>query len=185
MQIISGEFKGKRLIAPKGIRPVSMRVKKSCFDILRGEIGGKRVLDLFAGSGSLGLEALSLGAREAVFVDLSRGASAAIKKNISSLKVSGQTKVKIVNSLDIIRDFSLYRQEFDIIFIDPPYYQSLLRKALQILGEYDILAPSGYMVAFCYLKDEYLEESGNFSLILKKQYGQNIVLIYSKQETPQ
>ena len=152
---------------------------------MRGEIEGKTVLDLFAGSGSLGIEAISNGAKEATFIDLAKRAILAIKRNISSLKIEDVTMAKLANSLDIIRDFSVYKKQFDLVFLDPPYHGQDLIKALQMLGEYDILARSGYVIAFCYLKDDFIEESGNISLILKKKYGQTIVLIYKKQEIPQ
>jgi len=85
MKILGGKLRGRNIIVPSGIRPVSLRVKKSCFDILRGEIRGKRILDLFGGSGSLGIEALSQGAKEAIFLDSDRRCVAAIRKNLVSL----------------------------------------------------------------------------------------------------
>ena len=182
MKISGGKFKGRNIIVPPNIRPVSLKVKKSCFDILKGEISGKRVLDLFAGSGSLGLEALSQGAGEAVFVDSNSKCVAAIRKNLSSLGFSFQEKVFLKDSASGIKDFFTYRENFDLIFLDPPYYQSLLTKTLQLLEVYDIVTPSGYIIAFCYAKDDFVQAGGRFSLIVNRKYGQTLLLIYRKDE---
>jgi len=181
MKILGGEFKTRNIFVPKGIRPVSLRVKKSCFDILKDELEGKRVLDLFAGSGSLGIEAISRGASEATFTDSSPKCIVAIKKNLSSFAINDKSRTYIRNYLQAIKGFAAKKEQFDIIFLDPPYYKGMLRKALQALEEYDIVAPSGYLVAFCYRKDEILEQSEKFTIIVDKKYGQTIVLIYKKE----
>ncbi len=178
MRILGGKFKGRNIIAPRDIRPVSLRVKKSCFDILRGEIEGKKVLDTFAGSGSLGLEACSHGASECTFIDSEKKCINAIKRNIFSLGIRSKAKVHQRNSFLAINDLFTYKERFDIIFLDPPYYNGLLIKALQALEEYDILARSSYVVGFCYIKDDFIKESNRFSLIVEKKYGQNLLLIY-------
>jgi len=182
MRIISGKFKGKNIKAPLGIRPVSLRIKKSCFDILRGEIEGKRILDLFGGSGSLGIESLSQGAKEAIFVDSNRRCVAAIRKNLTSLGLDPKQKVVLKDSASGIKDFFTYRESFDIIFLDPPYHSGLLTKTLQLLEEYDIVSPSGYVVTFCSTKDDFVQASKGFSLIVEKKYGQTLFLIYRRHE---
>ena len=182
MRILGGKFKGRNIAVPPNIRPVSLRVKKSCFDILKDEVSEKRVLDLFAGSGSLGIEALSRGAGEAVFVDSNSKCVAAIRKNLSSLGVSFQEKVFLKDSASGIKDFFTYRENFDLVFLDPPYYQSLLTKTLQLLEVYDIVTPSGYIIAFCYTKDDFVQTGERFSLIVNKKYGQTLLLIYRKNE---
>ena len=182
MKIFGGKFKGRNIIVPSGIRPVSLRVKKSCFDILREEIQGKRILDLFGGSGSLGIEALSQGAKEAIFLDSDRHCVAIIRKNLTLLGLSPQQKVILKDSASGIKDFFTYREKFDIIFLDPPYHGGLLTKALQLLDEYDIVAPSGYIVTFCYAKDDFVQTGRRFSLIVEKKYGQTLVKIYRRNE---
>lgn len=180
MRILGGKFKGKNIIVPSGIRPVSLRVKKSCFDILKGEIQGKRVLDLFGGSGSLGIEALSQGAKEAIFLDSDRHCVTVIRNNLTFLGLNPQQKVILKDSASGINDFYTYKEKFDIIFLDPPYHSSLLTKTLQLLEEYDIVAPSGYIVTFCYTKGSFVQTRRGFSLIVEKKYGQTLFLIYRR-----
>ena len=182
MRVLTGIFKGRNIIVPPGIRPVSLRVKKSCFDILKGEIQGKRVLDLFGGSGSLGIEALSQGAQEAIFLDSNRHCVTAIRKNLACLGLNPRQKVILKDSLSGIKDFFTYRESFDIIFLDPPYHSSLLTKALQLLEDYDIVAPHGYIAAFCYTKDDFVQARREFSLIVKRKYGQTLFLVYRRHE---
>ena len=138
MKVVGGKFRGRNLIVPSDIRPAALRVKKACFDILKGEIEGKKVLDLFAGSGSLGIEAFSRGASEAAFVDSSRNSINAIEKNVFTLSMGPCAKTCLKDSFSAIKDFFTYKKSFDLIFLDPPYYQGMARKALQALSEYDL-----------------------------------------------
>ncbi len=182
MKISTGKFKGRNIIVPSDIRPVSLKVRKSCFDILGDEISGRKVLDLFAGSGSLGIEALSRGASGAVFIELKGKCTEAIANNISSLYSEYDFGVYQKDVFTSIKDFWAKKEHFGVIFLDPPYYKGMLIKALQLLEGYDILAPSGYVVGFCYEKDPFLEAAKKFSLILNRKYGQNRLLIYRKDE---
>ncbi|MCM8831769.1 MAG: 16S rRNA (guanine(966)-N(2))-methyltransferase RsmD [Candidatus Omnitrophica bacterium] len=178
MKVISGFFKGRNLFCPKGIRPSTFTVKKACFDILKDEIVDKNILDLFAGSGSLGIEALSLGAKSAVFVDINKRCVEAIKKNLSLLKITNKTMLYQKDAIKAIKDFFKKGILFDIVFLDPPYYKGVLRKVLQNLEVCDIVTPFGYLVCFCYVKDDVKKVIMNFSLILEKNYGQTLLLIY-------
>lgn len=178
MKILKGELKGRNLLAPKGIRPVSLRVKKSCFDILGQEVENSRVLDLFAGSGALGIEAISLGAASVEFNDSVRGCILAIKKNIAALGLGPKARVDQKDAFSAVKDFATYKKQFNLIFLDPPYHKGLLIKALQLLEGYDILAPSGYLVALCCSKDEFIEDGSKLALIVNRKYGQTRLLIY-------
>ncbi len=180
MKIFGGTLRGKNIIVPEGIRPVSLRVKKSCFDILRGEFDGSVILDLFAGSGSLGIEALSQGASRAIFIDADKKSVKAVNRNIAELGLEDKGKVHRKDGIEAIKDFSVYREKFNIIFLDPPYYKGMATKSLQALKEYDILTPSGYIVVFCYRNDDFLDSSEEFSLIVQRKYGQTFLLIYVK-----
>jgi 16S rRNA (guanine(966)-N(2))-methyltransferase RsmD len=182
MRVILGSLKGREIKVPSGIRPVSNRVKKACFDILKEVIEGKRVLELFAGSGALGIEALSQGAKEAAFVDVKPECVRAIKENIFSLGISEKANVHLKDAASAINDFYVYKEKFDLIFLDPPYHEAKLINTLQKLEDYDILTPSGYIVCLCYIKDEYAKNSGKFSVILEKKYGQTLLLVYAKKE---
>jgi 16S rRNA (guanine966-N2)-methyltransferase len=180
MKIIKGIYKNRIINCASGTRPVSVQVRKACFDILGDELKDKTVLDLFAGSGALGLEALSAGAKSVVFVDNNKAALDAISKTYSDFKI-GTPLVLLRDALLIIPDFCNNHKGFDIIFIDPPYSQSLLIKILKLLEEYDIVAPLGFLVCFAFQKDEALAVSKRFNLILSRKYGQTKVLIYQKK----
>ena len=180
VRILSGEFKGRNITVPVASRPVSQIVRGACFDILGQEVKNKRILDLFAGSGALGIEALSRGASQALFIDSDPKCIRALEENILSLKIDDRSRASFGDSLSVLKGLSRAKETFDIIFLDPPYYQGMLRKALQTLEEYDILTPSGYVVGFCYAKDDFSIESAKFSIIVNKTYGQTVVLVYTK-----
>jgi len=178
---MQGQFKGRLIICPQGVRPVAVHVRKACFDILGSEVDGKHILDLFSGTGALGLEALSCGAASLICIDKDNRSVEAIQVNIAALKSLSNTQVYLKDANIAVRDFHSQHRFFDIIFLDPPYYQGMLRKILQALEEYDIVTPSGYVVGFCYHKDEFLKESKRFSLIVEKKYGQTTLVIYRKK----
>ncbi len=118
MRVVAGEFGGRRLQAPRGraTRPTSDRVREALFAIL-GEVSGARVLDLFAGSGALGIEALSRGAESAVFVERDHAAAAAIRRNLDAVGVLGAE----VRRQDVLRFLGGFEGSFDLVFVDPPY----------------------------------------------------------------
>ncbi|MFA5008539.1 MAG: 16S rRNA (guanine(966)-N(2))-methyltransferase RsmD [Candidatus Omnitrophota bacterium] len=182
MRVMLGSLKGRAIKVPSGIRPASNIVKKACFDILKGEIEGKRILELFAGCGALGIEALSQDAKEAVFVDIEPECVNIIKENVFSLGLSEKASIHLKDAKSAINDFKVYGEKFDLIFLDPPYHMARLINTLQSLEDYDILTPSGYIVSLCYVKDEYIKDSKKFQLILEKKYGQTLLLIYTKKE---
>lgn len=182
MRVMLGELKGRPVSIPNGIRPASNIVKKACFDILKGEIEGKRVLDLFSGSGALGIESLSLGAKEAVFIDSNPACVSTIKKNLFSLGLDQKASVYFKDALSAINDFYVYKKKFDLIFLDPPYYEGHLINTLQNLEDYDILTPSGYIISLSYIKDKTISNNKHFSVILEKKYGQTRLFLYVKKE---
>ena len=183
MRVIGGALGGRKIEAPAGIRPVSQRVKKSCFDIIAGQVYRKSVLDLFAGSGSLGIEALSRGAKRAVFIDCSKESIKAVEGNIKAFKIEKESSSYLSDSFAAVKDFYIKKLFFDFIFIDPPYNQGLFTKSLQLIKGYDILTPSGYLIGFCHKKENSISRCGCFSLILKRNYGQSALSIYRKQDS--
>ncbi|MGI5936564.1 MAG: 16S rRNA (guanine(966)-N(2))-methyltransferase RsmD [Oscillospiraceae bacterium] len=142
MRIITGAARGRKLKEPVGmeIRPTSDMVKEAMFNIIQFDIEGRRVLDLFAGSGQLGIEALSRGASSAVFVDQSRGAVELVRENLKLCKFEGE--VVLGDSLAYLERCG----KFDIIFIDPPYDSGLADKALHKIFKFDILSDGGIIV---------------------------------------
>lgn len=145
MRIIAGEFKKSKLFSVEGkrARPTSDFMKEVIFNVLF-ECEGQNVLDLYAGSGALGLEAISRGAESAVFVEFSDRAIATIKKNIDKLKCNSQTKVykKRVSSY-----LNWNKVKFDLIFLDPPYDKNLVNKTIKKILEKEILKKDGKIIA--------------------------------------
>jgi 16S rRNA (guanine966-N2)-methyltransferase len=136
MRIVAGKFRAKRIEAPKGLatRPTSDRVRQALFNVLEHgtpgvDFDGARVLDLFAGSGALGLEALSRGARFCLFVEESAEARAAIRRNVEALHLTGATKIWRRDATKLGEAGTM--QPFDLVFLDPPYGKRLGERALQ------------------------------------------------------
>ncbi|MCX5709206.1 MAG: 16S rRNA (guanine(966)-N(2))-methyltransferase RsmD [Candidatus Omnitrophica bacterium] len=180
MKIITGRYKGKNLVMPKGIRPTQNVVRKAIFDIL-GDISGLAFLELFAGTGAVGFEALSLGAAEVALVESNRGASEAIRKNIEGLKAQNCCLYPL-EADEAIRVLHKEKKFFDVIFMDPPYYQDLPKKTLQTLSAYDILAPYGFLGVQHFKKDALPEEGQKLNLLKVSRYGDTFLTIYQKTE---
>ena len=145
MRVITGTARGVPLKAPKGMdtRPTMDQVKEGIFSAIQFEVEGRQVLDLFAGSGQLGIEALSRGAAHCTFVDKGRDPISVIRENLK--KTSLEEKAEIV-----LADYSSYlktcRRQFDLVLLDPPYAEVFLETALKIISEIDILTNSGIIV---------------------------------------
>ena len=146
MRVISGSARGRRLKELQGMdtRPTTDKVKESLFNIIQFEIEGRSVLDLFGGTGQLGIEALSRGAERCTFVDARREAAALIRENLKATRLEERGKVVEGDSLSFLLTC---RQKYDLIFLDPPYEAGLLEPALAHIARFDILAPHGIIVA--------------------------------------
>ena len=146
MRVITGSARGRRLLELEGseTRPTTDRVKEGVFSALQFEIEGRKVLDLFAGTGQLGTECLSRGAAFAVFVDQRRAAAALVRENLRTTELSNRAGVVCGNALDFLASC---REHFDLVFLDPPYASGLLEEALKGLTGFDILNPRGIIVA--------------------------------------
>ncbi|MBA3956961.1 MAG: 16S rRNA (guanine(966)-N(2))-methyltransferase RsmD [Parachlamydiaceae bacterium] len=142
MRIVSGIFKNRTLLTPKGLdtRPTSERMRATLFNICQNYIENARFLDLFAGSGAIGLEALSRGASHATFVDMSKESCLCIKKNIASLNAQQQTTVL---HGDVLAQLKRLPHQYDIIFVDPPYELNLGTQVLAFVDQNPILTPTG------------------------------------------
>ena len=187
MRIITGKFKGKTINMPKGIRPTQNKVRKALFDIL-GNLEGLSFLELFAGSGAVGFEAVSLGVADLTLVEYNRDCSLAIKKNIESFKLKACSFYP-KEAVEAIKTLSKEPKKFDIIFMDPPYYQnlaatsdydSLAKKTLQTLTRYDILAPNGFIVVQHFKKDNLPDTMGDLILFKQSKYGDTKLSFYRK-----
>lgn len=172
MRIISGKYKGKNLkgFSIDGTRPTMDRVKESLFGIIQTKLNNSNCLDLFSGSGSLGLEALSNGANSCVFVDKNKEVIDILKSNL----------LNIENTIIIKKDYESYLKEcntkFDIIFLDPPYELNLISLSIKLILKNNLLNENGLIIC------EYEKEKIEFDLeiIKEKKYGSTNIRIYKK-----
>lgn len=177
MRVISGSVRGRKLKEPEGmdIRPTSDQVKESIFNIIQFDIEGRQVLDLFAGTGQLGIEALSRGATGAVFVDQSKAAIKLVRDNIEK---TGLEKAKVVQGDSI--SYLGGREKFDLIFLDPPYKTTLLENSLQKIVQFDKLNPGGIIVCECPVEKELPELAEPYKLHKIYRYGKVKITVYTR-----
>ncbi|MDE6433468.1 MAG: 16S rRNA (guanine(966)-N(2))-methyltransferase RsmD [Lachnospiraceae bacterium] len=175
MRVIAGRAKHLQLKAPKGIdtRPTTDRIKETLFNMLKGELDDIRFLDLFAGSGGIGIEALSRGAREAVFVEKSREACSVIRDNLAVTHLDSQGKVfghNVMQALKMLRD----GEAFEVAFMDPPYGKGLELQVLQSQDFYSVLAEKALVIVEADL-NTFLQEPDipGFRILKEKIYKTN------------
>jgi len=182
MRIIGGEAKGRRLYTPgrSSVRPTNDRIKEAFFNIVR-DMDGKTFLDLFAGTGNMGLEALSRGAIKAVFVDQNPVIIDIMSKNIALCRYADQSEVLAADSFRAIEKLIERRDAFDIVFADPPYEQGFVIKTLTYL-ESGLLMADGGLLAVQHSIRENAEncETGRLNLIDRRQYGDTILSFFRK-----
>ncbi len=175
MRVITGTAKGRNLITLEGedIRPTAAKVKGAIFNSIQFDIEGRKVLDMFAGAGQLGIEALSRGARHAVFTDLNRQAVGVINQNLETCRLKENATVFNGDAISFVKTT---REKFDIVFIDPPYKQHLTTKALPLV--LDILNEGGIIVCETDIKEELPETIGNYSVAKQDTYSKTKLTIY-------
>ena len=146
MRVITGSARGRRLKELEGMetRPTTDRVKEGLFNVLQFDIEGRRVLDLFAGTGQLGIECLSRGAASAVFVDKRPDAVKLIRENLKLCDLTDRARVVAGDSMEFLKSV---REKFDLVLLDPPYQAELLEAAIAHIARHDLLAPHGMMAA--------------------------------------
>lgn len=176
MRVISGRYKGKKLLGfdTQGTRPTMDRVKESLFGTIQNYIKNSVFLDLFAGSGSIGIEALSNGASKCYFVDNGKDILKILNNNLNGIENSVILNKDYIQALNYFKDKGI---KFDIIYIDPPYHLSLANKALNLVRELDLLKQNGIIII------EYEEEVifDLYPLLKNKRYGKtNIKILENK-----
>lgn len=173
MRIISGKYKGKKLegFNIEGTRPTLDRVKESLFGMIQTYIQNSQVLDLFAGSGALGLEAISNGAKTCYLIDNNKEAIKTIKQNSQNF----DEDLKIIN-IDYKKFLKETNEKFDIIFLDPPYKENQMDKSLRIIEERNLLNKDGIVVC----EYEIGNSKTNLNLIKEKSYGSKKIKIFQK-----
>jgi 16S rRNA (guanine(966)-N(2))-methyltransferase RsmD len=177
MRVISGKARGVRLKTPSGMetRPTADRVKEAMFSILQFELPGARVLDLFGGTGQLGIEAISRGAKKAVFVDSSQTSIKLIKENIEHVGFEKQAEVINMPNTAFLRTT---RETFDIALLDPPYDRKLIQKSLPALTS--IMSDEGVIVCEHEIECRLPEEVNGFVIVKSKKHGKTGLTIYRK-----
>jgi 16S rRNA (guanine966-N2)-methyltransferase len=181
MRVIAGAFRGRRLHSPKGdkIRPTIDKVREAIFNIIASEIPGAKVLDLFAGTGAMGLEALSRGAAGCVFVDQSEDAIRLVRENVALCGVQEKSLIIRETMPSAIRRLASRGELFDLIFLDPPYGHGYLEKALEILET--VAKEDAMIVAESHVKDEPPSHLKVWSKERERRYGDTLISIYSRE----
>ena len=179
MRVITGKARGIQLKTPEGMqtRPTADRVKEALFSIIQFDIPGAKVLDLFGGTGQLGIEALSRGASSAVFVDAAESACKLIRENLKRTKLEGQGRVIRSDYMEFLKR---NREQYDIIFLDPPYAEVFLENALKCITEIDILQSNGIIVTERPLDKEMPWEYEGYQRSRDYKYGKILLTVYRK-----
>lgn len=180
MRIGAGEYRGHRLTGPRGagIRPLRDRVRLALFDTVRELVPGARFLDLFAGTGAVGLEALSRGAARAVFVDNSKQAVRVIRDNIHRLGCASRAEVIEGDVFTALRSLVRGGRAFDLAFVGPPYGSGLAPRTVEVLAELHPLAPGSVVVAETFHKEPISDQYGELTLELRRTYGETVLSLY-------
>lgn len=183
MRVIGGIAKGRNLAAVPGdsTRPILDRVKTSLFDILRPELQGAAVLDLFGGSGAVGIEALSQGAGSCVFVDVHPPAAQTIRSNLEATGLLDKAQVRQTDAFLYLLKTD---QQFDLIYVAPPQYQGIWIQSLQALGERpDVVKPEGQIVVQIDPKEYEQVPLRDFNEVDQRRYGNTLIVFYRKLPT--
>ncbi|MBI5492941.1 MAG: 16S rRNA (guanine(966)-N(2))-methyltransferase RsmD [Deltaproteobacteria bacterium] len=180
MRVIGGIWKGRRLSSFRGlsVRPTSDKVREAVFNILPGDFPFKKVLDLFAGTGAMGIEALSRGAEEIVFVDSDPAAISIIRKNLDSLGYAGAGVLKR-DAVSAVRTFSKKGERFGLIFIDPPYSSGLVAQTLKAIDEEGIAEAGGIIVAEASKRAPVSGEFKNLRQFDERRYGDTLIYFFT------
>lgn len=183
MRIISGRAGGLKLRAVPGrnTRPTTDRVKESVFGILAPVLEGRRVLDLFAGTGNLGIEALSRGAHYAVFVEKSPGAAGVVRSNLVTTRLESDATVMVMDAFRALGVLARSDDRFDLVFLDPPYGQGLAGRALSELAAWPALSDEAVVVVEHAGHDVLSGEYGPLVLVRSQRYGETVVSFYKTQ----
>lgn len=180
MKIISGKYKGRNLsgFSMEGTRPTMDRVKESLFATIQNYLPGSIVLDLFSGSGNLGIEAVSEGAKEAYLVDSSHQAIQTIKKNIKTLDIQN-IKVVQCDYKQALQKFYEDQIKYDLIFLDPPYKTNYIEKSIELIEQYELLKEDGLIICESNQLDK-IVYSEHFKVKKEKKYGDKYIVLLEK-----
>ena len=183
VRVISGSARGLKLNTPGDdrVRPTTDRVKESMFNIIQDGVYDSQVLDLFAGSGALGIEALSRGASQAVFCDNSLDSIKIIKSNIEKARVVDRSQIVSGDFKRCLRDMEAKNQSFDMIFVDPPYYEGLFEEVLDTIRSCKILKKDGIVIVEHDAKRPIGQVEG-LEVYKEKKYGITMLTFYCLED---
>lgn len=185
MRVIAGTARGKRLKAPAGLhtRPITDMIKEALFNVWGQEISGASFLDLFAGSGSVGIEALSRGASRVVMVDHDKNAIQVIKENLANCNINSGYEVYRNDVFKAVKLLNRYQEKFDFIYIDPPFTdEKIFARIMQELGELRLLAGEGVLVIRTKKSKEMAERYGHLLKYRLRTYGESCLHYYTWTE---
>lgn len=183
LRIIGGKARGVPIKAPdtKNTRPTLDRTKESVFNILMPYLADTIVLDLFSGSGSLGIEALSRGAESAVFVDQNKKCRDIIIENLNKTKFTEKSTVLNMDAISAIKYLHGKQAKFDIVFLDPPYNMNFVVKTIQSIDEFDIMSEEGIVACEHHVDEIPPEKVGKLVKTRCKNYGETLFSFYVKE----
>lgn len=183
MKILTGELKGRLILfkTKPGVRPTADKVRKAIFDALQGRLEGSRVLDLFSGTGALGLEALSLGAGRALFVEEDGRQARSIQEALDSLDLADRGGVMAQDAVKAIHQLGQAAEPFDLIFLDPPYGKGLAQKALTLLSGSAIVPDGGLVILECGKRENFPSTLGNLKRVKTKLHGDTKIIFYLRE----
>lgn len=184
MKVISGFLKGRNIkgFNIEGTRPTQDRVKESLMGSIQMHIKDAVVLDLFAGSGQLGIETISNGAKLCYFVDNNQEVIKVLKENIKTLDISKYSKIILSDWKRMLNEFGSNNQKFDLIFVDPPYDYDVYEKVIKKVNELDLLNENGLLILE-YANNKFLDEYGKLVTIKEKKYGYKFIKIFKKRSS--
>lgn len=183
MRVITGSAKGRHLITTKGnrIRPTSERIKEALFSILGNKVVDSVFVDCFAGTGAIGIEALSRGAKKCYFIDNHPESLELIKKNLQITDLLNRSKIISKNIVSGIREISSYCQKIDIIFLDPPYLKGFIQPTLLEIININILHPSSLIIVE-HSKKDFLKDQEGLYCLQQRIYGNTVLSFFMKEE---
>ncbi len=186
MRISGGTSKGRRIFESKStiekIRPTSSKVREAIFDIIRDKIEGASFVDLYAGTGTVGFEALSRGCREVIFVEQSKSLVREIKRTACNLGYHDRVKVIRSKADEFLKKVSDKKVNFDIFFIDPPYFSDEIEKVLPIIGEKGLLSEDGVIIVEHFFKKKVPESFDKLLIYKNYRYGDTMLTLYRRKK---
>jgi len=184
LRIISGAFKGRKLHSHQGLslRPTSDRTRESIFNILSSSFetfDSRRVLDLYAGTGAFGIEALSRGAYKATFVEMEKNALSVLQRNVSFIPDPGRYEIIGTTAASAIKLLQKRGAQFDLIFMDPPYGKNLVQTTLEALAETALFTRQALVLCEHFIRDRIEEQYGTLRRFDTRRYGQTLVSFFT------